>query len=287
MPSQEDAAQRARHMYEPLECVHVAVYVAKEAAQAYLDLGLPAGFAGYFASRSAAMGAVSPAVVVATFYVFGPGLVHECLPAAWETASPARVLGARQAAVDAGLRRMLGPLIQSEGVAEAAELSRQAVAGLEAAGRPLYAAHAELPEPSEPHLALWHWATLLREHRGDGHVAALLLAGLDPVESLVMHAATGGAREFLQAKRGWSDAQWMAGERRLRERGLLAHDGTATADGADLRRHVEKQTDEAAKAPWQALGVEGSKRLRDLLQPVAAAVRAADVEGGATRRIGL
>ncbi|MGO4635656.1 hypothetical protein AB4225_32750, partial [Streptomyces sp. 2RAF24] len=133
------------------------------------------------------------------------------------------------------------------------------------AGRPLAAANAELPWPDAPHLVLWQAATILREHRGDGHLAALLAAGLDPAEALVSFAAVGAAAEATFASRGWTEAEWGAARERLAARGLVRPDGTATEAGRALRAEVERRTDELAAAPWAALGPEATARLCDLL----------------------
>jgi hypothetical protein len=268
--------ERARRMYAPLELLHISIYFAPEPQLAYRELGMK-GMGGYFASRSAAMGAVPAEVVTAAFYVFAPAVVERAIPAAWGLASPAQFLSARLAALDGCWRRVLGDeLLGSPEVAEAAALARDACSALRPEGRALYAGHASLPWPVEPHLQLWHAATLLREHRGDGHVAALVHAPLDAAESVVSYSAVSGTRDFLRATRGWSDEQWAAAEARLRGRGLLEADGSLTAQGAALRRHVEQQTDTAAAAPWRHLGDDGCARLLELLDPLVAGLRAAD-----------
>jgi hypothetical protein len=277
----------SRKMYEAVEGVHVAVYVGGEVRQEYALLGLPPGYAGYAAARCAPLGQVVPEVAVATFYVFAPGLLQKCLPSAWDIATPEQVLLARQRGLDKGLRRMLGGSVDSHELQEAVSLAREACDALRPAGRVLYAAHAALAEPTEPHLALWHWSTLLREHRGDAHVAALLLAGLDPVEALVLHAAVGGPRAFLQQRRGWSAEEWAAGQRRLEARGLVTAGGEATPEGRTLRAGVERETDAASSEAWQALTAARCRRLADLLVPIVSAIRAADIENGVTSRIAL
>jgi hypothetical protein len=124
---------------------------------------------------------------------------------------------------------------------------------------------------------LWQAATVLREHRGDGHVAALMAAGLDPVESLVSHAAMGAAPEEVFASRQWTPAEWAAARERLAERGWLAADGTATELGRRERTAVEHLTDRLAAGPWQALGPAGTGRLAGLLAPAVRDVVAAGV----------
>lgn len=253
----------AHRCWQALEVVHVVGYFAPEPAEAYTALGLRRS-AGYFAARSAPMGAVSPGVTTATFYVFAPSLVEKVLPAAWSVAAPEAVLGARHDGVAATLHRVLG----DPDVGELLALARTACEGLSAEGRALYGGHATLPWPEDPLLALWHAATLLREHRGDGHVAALLLAGLDPVEAIVSYGQVSGMTPFLQTTRGWSDEEWAAGVQRLRERGVLDDDGGLTEAGRALRRSVEDQTGRAAEAGWRHLGADGATRLLELAGPL-------------------
>src|SRR3954468_4649814 len=211
----------ARKMWRTLEPYHGRIYFVPEAEQEYLSVGLKPGRMGYFASRSAAMGPVPGEVVVATFFNFNPDLVHSVIPAAWALASPEQILAARFRVADASLRRLLGDDIDSVELAEAAALARTATEGdLRRAGRPLYAGHASLPWPDQPHLVLWHAITLLREYRGDGHIAAMVTQDLTGVDALVLHEATGDLpRGVLQASRAWSDDDWNAARARMNERG--------------------------------------------------------------------
>lgn len=231
------------------------VYFVPEGRERYGELGLT-GRMGYFASRSAAFGAVGPEVVIATFFNFHPDLVRAALPAAWERAEPARVLAARLETVDGALRRMLGDRVGDDDVAAAAALARRAAEACWPQGRPLYAAHAQLPWPDEPHLQLWHAATLLREFRGDGHIACLVESGLGPVEALVLHAAHAGgmpSHHVLQATRAWSDDEWSAAVDSLAVRGWVDGEGTITDAGRSARDGIEQRTDELAAAPWAVL----------------------------------
>jgi hypothetical protein len=260
----------ARRMLRTLEPIHGMIYFVPEATAAYAGAGIVDARMGYFASRASALGAVSAEVVIATFFNFHPDLVHRCIPAAWSLASPERVLEARYEAVDRSLRRLLGPAVASQEMAEAADLARAATLGCRLEGRALYAAHAALPWPSEsdPHLTLWHAQTLLREFRGDGHVAALVAAGLTGVESLVVHQATGVLPPgSLRVSRAWSEAEWAAAEGQVRERGWLAADGSLTESGAAAREAVEALTDELALPCWELLGDGRCARLRQLVRP--------------------
>ncbi|MGK3205624.1 SCO6745 family protein [Amycolatopsis sp. MEPSY49] len=260
------------------DSLHALAYFAPEVDQALTGIGLRPGRMPYFASRSAAMGAVGPEVVAATFYNFNPEVVARVIPRAWTLATPEQILAARLDGVDQALTRLIGEdEIKSDQVVEAAELAREATAGCAVEGRPLYAAHAGLDWPEPPHLALWHAITLLREHRGDGHIAALLLNGLSGVEALVTHVATGVGFTVDAAKltRGWSDEQWAAAQQRLRDRGLLDGEGALTDEGVAVRDRVEAATEAAARGPWDHLGAEKLARLeelgRDLTRRVVAA----------------
>ena len=160
-------------------------------------------------------------------------------------------------------------------LARAAELARAALEGLTVDGRPLGAANLALEWPEEPHLALWHAATVLREHRGDGHVVALVAAGLDGRQALVTMAATGAVpRAMLQAARGWDDDAWDASTDVMIERGWLDEDATPTTSGAAARQEIEDLTDLLAAEPWERLGEDDTESLRAVLAPIARAIAA-------------
>ncbi|WP_405574224.1 hypothetical protein OG317_31625 [Streptomyces sp. NBC_01167] len=264
MTSLPRAGRRCHHALNPM---HSTVYFSPDLASEMAGIGIEDSSAAYFAARAAAMGAVGPGAVTATFYNFNHELIARHLPAVWETASPEQVLRARLRAVDTTLRRLLGAeAVASKELAEAADLALRAAEACTRHARPLYAAHADLPVPDEPHLAYWHAATLLREHRGDGHVAALLAMELDPLEALVSHTATGRgmAPRWILATRGWRRTDWEAAESRLRERGLLSPEGELTEAGTALRAELEDLTDRIDRAPYEHLGAEGVERLTDL-----------------------
>ncbi len=271
----ERAGRRCHNALNPLHSSH---YFSPDLGRELAAVGIDDPSGAYFAARSAAMGPVGAGVVTATFYSFRHELVARHVPAVWKKASPSVVLAARARAVDATLRRLLGDeAVASQEVAEAAKLALRAAEACGRTARPLYAAHADLPVPDEPHLALWHAATLLREHRGDGHLAVLLDAELDPVEALVSHTATGKgmAPKWALGTRGWRRDDWEAAAGRLRERGLLDGDGELTETGAALREEVEAETDRLDRAPYEHLGAAGVERLTELARGLAAAAVAA------------
>ncbi|MCU1392304.1 MAG: hypothetical protein JWM34_732 [Ilumatobacteraceae bacterium] len=246
--------------------MHGMIYFTPDAPAAYAAIGITKPRPGYFLSRSAAMGAVPAEVVIASFYNFHPGLVRHSMANGWTLTSPTAILTARLNAVDSSLRRAFGDeVIGSVELAEAAGLTERAarVACEHPEGRPLFAGHASLPWPEEPHLALWHAQTLLREYRGDGHVAALTLEGLTGLEALITHAAAGDVpAAVLQATRAYSDDEWAAGVEGLAARGLVNADGSFTDAGRAQRQVVEDATDRAAMAPYVALGDDAALTLR-------------------------
>ncbi|MFF9808564.1 hypothetical protein ACF1G5_26205 [Streptomyces coeruleorubidus] len=258
---------RVRQMWHLLEPLHAVLYYAPEAfgEAAALGYGTRERWPSYFAYRAAPLGEAGPERVASAFYSFSPRMVAEYVEPAWRVASPDAVLRARTRAVDRAYRALFGDQVDSPAMAEAAALARRAAEAADPAGRPLAAANAALDWPTAPHLQLWHAATILREHRGDGHLAALLVAGLDPVEALVSFAAIGAASVERFESRGWSSAQWAAARDRLAGKGLVDADGGATEAGRALRDRVERHTDRLAAGPWQLLGPEGVDRLAGLL----------------------
>ena len=250
------------------------IYFVEEAAREYEGLGLR-GRSGYFASRSAAMGAVGAETVIATFFNFHPGLVRHAMEGVWQKTTPADVLAARMRGADTALVRLGVELISSPEIAEAAKLAH--AAATEAArwpeGRPLFAAHAALPWPSDAHLVLWHAQTLLREFRGDAHIAALVTHGVSGVEALVLHGASGEVpHSILQATRAWPDDDWRTAEEGLRSRGLVGDDGMLTDRGREFRGSIEDTTDRLSAAAYAPIGDDGCARLRDLARPLSKAI---------------
>jgi hypothetical protein len=223
--------------------------------------------------RAAPLGPVGAEVVTAVFFNFAPAFVAERVPAVWDVVTPGAAIGIRLAGVDAAVRRVLGEeWIASADAAEAARLAGLAAAAVDVPGRPLAAANTAVPVPDEPHLALWQALTTLREHRGDGHTAALLQREVDGVGAHVLAAAAGrSTREWLMRSRGWDDAAWDGAVEELTARGWLDGD-ELSAEGLARVAAMESDTDRLALRPWQALGDPGCDRLAELLVPVRRAV---------------
>ncbi len=260
------AGQSAR----ALELLHACTYFVPETQEALVEAGLKRR-ACYFAGRAAPLGPVGAGVVTATFYNFNRELIEPLIPAAWSVVSPQQVLDIRFSSLDRAFTRLLGvDVLSSPEMSEAAELASIAARAIPGDdGRPLYAAYAELEWPTVPHMVLWHALTLLREYRGDGHIAALQTAELSGVQALITHTATGRGFEkaFARKRRGWSSDEWNDAVAQLIDREILDTDGGLTEHGQDLRTLVEDITDDLALAPWASLGEDGAARLVELGTP--------------------
>jgi hypothetical protein len=264
-----DQAVAARRMWTLFEPVHAVTYFAPEARAAFEAAGLRGFWRGYFAGRAAPLGPVGAAVVTASFYNFAPAFVARAVPGVWELIGPGDALRVRREGAVASLRTLLAG--QDAEVKAAAGLLERALDGLDDAGRVLAAANAAQP-PAEDDLGrLWQATTTLREHRGDGHFAALVAAQVDGGEVLALRCGRDMDRGIMQPVRGWTDEQWEASRERLAVRGLLDRDGAITDAGRDLLTGVEAATDRAAERPWVRLGEADRAELTEVLTPLAVA----------------
>lgn len=258
----------ARRLWEAIEPIHAVVYFAPEATDAARRIGLRGFWMGYFAGRAAPLGPVPPEAVAAVAYGFSPAMVARAIPDAWRFADPAVVLDARMTGAAGALYRSLDPVLRAN-LAELSSLLWEAVAGCRFEGRPLAAAWSRVARPDDPVASGWLAASVLREHRGDGHVLAAVTAGLRGLDATLTFVATGAiTREVIQPNRGWSDDDWEQSLRRLQAKGILDRDGRLTKTGGALRRDVEDLTDRLASAPVERLGETGVERAIDLATPL-------------------
>ena len=268
MPREPELARRFFDRFEP---VHGVTYFAPEARAALDGLGYRGFWMGYFATRSAPLGVAPRELVSAIFYNFAPARVAKALPAAWQIAGPDVALRARLDSSVAALRRY--GLGDDENIRVAAELAGRAARQAPLEGRPLFAANLALPWPDDPLAALWHATTLLREQRGDSHVAVLAAAGVSGRESNVLHAAAVGIpRDYLAVARDYDEASWRHHEQRLAERGLLNDDGSLSPSGRDLKDRIELQTDTLGLAALDPLSDDEVEALFRALTPITRAV---------------
>lgn len=249
MPT-ESPQRRFWRAYEP---VHAVCYFDPAFAAALVDAGLTGGWNGYFAGRAFPLGAPPAAVVTALFYGFAPAMVARAVPKVWGRITPAAVGEARFTAADA----VLGTHAEAGSTADLRRITdelERVTDSMAVDGRALAGAWQSVPRPPSLFARLWLAATVLREHRGDGHVIAATACGLTGLQASITHVATGQLdRDVLQRNRGWSDQEWMDATQVLQESGVLAADGTLTGAGMSLRERVEHLTDDLATSPWRAL----------------------------------
>ena len=237
-------------MWLRFEPIHAVTYFAPEAREHFEAIGLRGFWRGYFAGRAAPLGTVDAAPVVASFFSFAPVMVARAVPDVWTRATTDAALQARQAGAVAALRPLWHD-IPARDIEAAADFLEKACASLDCAGRVLAAANRALPRPDDPIAHIWQATTTLREHRGDGHVAALVNAGRDGCTTLVWRAALDLARDDLQPNRGWTDEEWESARQRLVDDGWLGRNGRPSSDGIEAWERIERATDLAAEAPWK------------------------------------
>jgi len=254
-------------MWTLFEPIHAVTYFAPEARSAYEQAGLRGFWRGYFAGRAAPLGAASAAVVTASFFNFAPAFVARAIPGVWELATPDEALRIRMAGATQALQSLLAG--RDAEAAVAADLLWRAIEELDFSGRVLAAADAALPVPGEGMARLWQAATVLREHRGDGHFAALAAADIDGCEAVVLRCCLDLRREDMQPVRGWTDQAWDEALTRLAGRGWVSGDGELTSAGREAHAAVENATDWAAARPWARLGPDVTAEIANILTPLA------------------
>lgn len=266
----------ARILFRLVEPIHVVTYFAPEPTAALLAHGLRNYWDGYFAGRSAPLGVVPAEVVHAAFYNFAPGEAARHIPRVWSALSPDQALTARQDGSATALRRILTGLADSPDLARAADLATKAATAAPLEGRIMYAALRALPVPEDPVARLWHAATLLREHRGDGHVAALVGERIRGTEAHVLHALSEGmAAERFGRISHLPAAQLALVIEGMRDRGLVDAAGGLTPLGAATKARIEERTDTLAAATYDALTPAELDQLITALEPLSATLAAA------------
>jgi hypothetical protein len=266
--------ETARRLFDRFEPLHALTYFAPEASRAFSDAGFRGFWMGYFAGRAAPLGTVPAEVVTAVFYNFSAAHVGRAIPDAWGFGTPADALRARETSAVAALRRC--GVTAGETTATAAALLERAARTAPAEGRPLFAANLALPWPDEPVARLWHAATLLREQRGDGHVALLVGAGITGRQCNVLHSVADRVpREFLVRSRRYDDTEWTACTEALAARGVLDDRGQLTDEGRALKSELEDGTDRLALHAFDALTDDDLETLFRTLTPLTRAVVAA------------
>ena len=265
----------ARRLFELTEPISLVNFFSPEPDDSMAALGFRNYWDGYFAGRSAPLGRVPAELVHAAFYSFADGEVARHIPKVWDTTTPEAAHGAREQGCVAALRRILGDLVETPGLARAAELLAKASTSAPTEGRVMYAALRTLRIPEEPGARLWHAATLLREHRGDGHVAALVAAGIGGTEAHVLHALSEGipAERFGRVHH-LPAARLAAVVDGMRDRGLIDASGWLSDTGRETKERIESLTDDLAAPAYDILEPHEIDQLISDLEPISAALEA-------------
>lgn len=262
------------HIWRMIEICHSFIYFADERISRYRELGLKGGWMGYFATRSAALGAVAPEVVTACFYNFKHSMVARSLPDAWIYTTPEKAYEARLEVADSALRRMLGDDVASAEMVEVSETLVDMALHTSLAGRVLAAAHRALPLPDDPHLRMFWAATVLREYRGDAHNIALADTGIDGCSAHLIMQSLGLVPDEQREYRGWTDEEWQASADALFARGWLDEGGTATNEGRRARTDVEGRTESLCRDVLDHLSESKLLRTEQLMDALATRVNA-------------
>jgi hypothetical protein len=260
----------ARQLWRRIEVIHAVTYFSPEPVNALRDAGYKGFWMGYFAGRAAPFGEASAELVMATFYNFAEARVRKAVPDAWTYAPPSAALDARLSGSVAAIRRAIGDADVTGVVA----LARRAAESAPLDGRTLFAANAALPWSDDPIGVLWHAITLLREHRGDGHIAALVAAGVPGRESHVLHhpAPVGTPPAIMVIGRDFDEVEWTQRVGSAVARGLITEQGELTDVGRALKQDIEDRTDRVALSAYEVLSDAELQALLDGLSPIARAV---------------
>lgn len=254
----------ARRLRDAIEPIAMHPVWSRRTNEAMAELGLDF-FAGYAWGRAAPLGEPAPGVVVSSFGVFEPSLIAGVYEAGRAACGRDLLLARRFGATTASLAEVLDGI----DVSAVAERLRDAVVDLDRTGRPLYAGLADLPLADDPVEILWRSAEMIREHRGDGHLAACVAAGLDPIAMNVLTELwVGYPLGEYSGSRGWTPEAIAACADRLRADGLLDGDHLS-ADGRALRDGIEDATDLAQQHLVAALGDDIDGQVDSLIEKLA------------------
>ena len=266
----------ARRMFELVEPIGVIPYSADEPNEAMFALGFTDYWDTYFAGRAAPLGVTPAEVVDALFYNFAPGEVARHIPDVWLTTTPEAAIAARRIGCTKALRRILGDHVDAPAFARATDLLLTAATSAPLEGRPMYAALRAIPIPDDEVARLFHAASLLREHRGDGHIAALMVEGVGGLEAHVLSALDMGmpAQSFGRIHH-LPTVQLVTVIDGLHDRGLIGDDGWLSEQGRAVKQRVEALTDDLAAKPYERLQPGELDELMSALEPLAAKLLAA------------
>ena len=251
----------ARRLWATVETLHDVTYFAEGVRAAGIGLGLRGYWMTYFAFRAAPLGAVPAGPVVAAFAGFCPAMVAKALPDAWSRTTPQAYLDTRAEVSIAALR---GAGADPAACEQAASLLGPVAAAADPTGRPLFAANAAVQPPDDPVGRLWQLTATLREHRGDGHIAAMVTEGITGLQAHLLQIADGRfPEELIRQARGWPDGTGLP---RLRYCAAAACSPRTPAPRLPTpatrysRRSRRTPTNVPGPAGWPRLGNKAPKR---------------------------
>jgi hypothetical protein len=245
-----DWSTPARRLRDAIEPIATICFWSEPAYDAYAAQGLDF-LQGYVYGRGCVLGDAEPTVAAAAFGVFEPGLVAGLFASGREACSVADVRAAKESGATAALRECIG---DPDDLADVVAVLRRACDAADPTGRALHAGLTSLEWPADPVGQLWHACSILREHRGDGHLAALVAAGIDGVQAnQLTELWVGWDPLAYTGSRAWSPESMAAGTSSLESRGLVA-DGALTDAGRALREDLETATDTSVRAAVEAIG---------------------------------
>lgn len=254
LPEAVTAGAPARRLRDACEPVAMHAVWSPLTNERLATLGLDF-LTSYVGGRAAALGEPVGAVVAATFAWFSPELVTTVYDAARQAVSRERLLAERDAATSESLRGVL----DAAGVVEAeivgvADVLASAVEPADGTGRPLFSGLRSRGRPVDAVQRLWWACDLVREHRGDSHVAAASAAGLAALEMNVLTELWLGMPMLsYTGTRGWSEDAMRTAVAGLEARGWV-RDAALTEGGRAVRAQVEEHTDAQERQVVDALG---------------------------------
>jgi hypothetical protein len=272
LPTEHDLAW-TREIFRPLEILHDVIYFSPHVRTAFQAIGTTSRWMTYFGARSAPLGAASAELVEATFYNFKPEMIARYVPALWEVITPDEFCSHRQRIAADALTTDHPEIVEFP--LPLLELLEEAVSRAEVGGLPLFSGNRALVARRDGTRVerLWNVATAIREHRGDGHVASLLVGGIDGLSAHLLRGSSERlSKEMLTTVRGWEDYEIDQAIERLIADGLLTNGGELSERGRELRQRIEHETDRTSFRLLHFVPDEQRAEILDALRKAAAPI---------------
>ncbi|MGH9008474.1 MAG: SCO6745 family protein [Acidimicrobiia bacterium] len=259
-PAPVTSGRPARRLRDAMEPIASHAVWSRHTNEVLSKLGLKL-FTGYVWGKAAVLGEPPTEVVVSVFPDFEPGLITAAYEEARRQCGRAGMMAAREEATIESLAAVL----DGADVTPVIRALRRGVEAADGTGLVLFSGLRSLGWPDDPVGHLWRACDLLRQHRGDGHTAACIAAGLGPVTMNVMTELWMGipVGQLAVGQRGWPEEAVAAAVAELERRGLVA-DGALTTAGRRLRDDIEDRTDAMQQSIIDAVGADLDALTRQL-----------------------